>query len=345
VPVEREEGSEIVKIVVFGPDYRVGAWEGDRVIDLTRGFARYQREKHGAADAETQAAGQVPSDLAAFIEGGEAVIERAQQVIEHVGKDEPGTGADAVVLRQADVRLHAPWPRRARVCCFGGNFADHLAGAATGRTGKLVTPAEAYQTARAAPPWGFWKTTDLVKGPEDEIIYPARTARFDYEGEVAIILGKRGKDLAADRALDLVWGVSLLNDWSIRDSSEPARIVSFNLAKNFDGSTSLGPCIVVNELDPTDIDVETRINGELRQQFNTRDMVYSWGEFMEYLSRDLSFVPTDVLSSGTAKGTAMDATRRDPDGKVPNTLFLKPGDVVEVSSPQIGMLRNRVVAK
>ncbi len=65
-----------MKIVVFGPDYRVGAWEGDRVIDLARGFARSWREKHGDADADTQAAGQVPSKLAAFIEGGDAVLER-----------------------------------------------------------------------------------------------------------------------------------------------------------------------------------------------------------------------------------------------------------------------------
>jgi 2-keto-4-pentenoate hydratase/2-oxohepta-3-ene-1,7-dioic acid hydratase in catechol pathway len=273
------------------------------------------------------------------------VLERARQAIEHVGSEGPGSGADAAVFQQEAVQLHAPWPRRARICCFGGNFADHLAGATTGRTGQLVTPEEAYQAARAAPPWGFWKTTDLVKGPEDEIIYPARTARFDYEGEVAIILGKRGKDIPAERALDLVWGVSLLNDWSIRDGTEPARIVSFNLAKNFDGSTSLGPCIVLGELDPANVDVETRINGEVRQHFNTKEMVYSWGEFIEYLSRDLTFVPTDVLSSGTAKGTAMDSTRRDPDGSVPNTLFLKVGDVVEVSSPKIGVLRNRIVAK
>ena len=286
----------------------------------------------------------MPSELAAFIEGGDAVLERAQQVLEHVGNEEPGTRPDSVVFRHADIQLHAPWPRRARICCFGGNFADHLAGAATGRTGEpdagRSLPDRPGRTAV-----GILEDDGPRQGTEDEIMYPARTARFDYEGEVAIILGKRGKVLVAERALDLVWGISLLNDWSIRDSDEPARIVSFNLAKNFDGSTSLGPCIVVNEFDPTNIDVETRINGELRQQFNTRDMVYSWGEFMAYLSRDISFVPTDVLSSGTAKGTAMDATRRDPDGNVPNTLFLKAGDLVEVSSPQIGMLRNRVVAK
>ena len=119
--------------------------------------------------------------------------------------------------------------------------------------------------------------------------------------------------------------------------------MSYNVAKNFDGSCSLGPCIVVGELDCQDVDCETRINGVLRQQFNSKDMIFNFGEVLEYLSKDFSFVPGDVISGGTARGTAADSTKNNPDGTKPKDLFLKKGDVVEISSPQIGSIKNKLV--
>jgi 2-keto-4-pentenoate hydratase/2-oxohepta-3-ene-1,7-dioic acid hydratase in catechol pathway len=201
--------------------------------------------------------------------------------------------------------------------------------------------------AREEGQWGFWKTPAEVAGTEDEIPYPGRTRRFDYEGEVAIVIGKRGKDIAADRIDEYVWGVTLLHDWSIRDagSSGPqGRPISYNLAKNFDGSTSMGPCIVTGELNHGNIDVETTVNGELRQRYNTSDMIWTFGEVLEYLSRDFTFVPGDVIAGGTSAGTAADRARGKPDGGQSSDLFLKIGDTVEVSSPQIGRLANRIVA-
>ena len=119
--------------------------------------------------------------------------------------------------------------------------------------------------------------------------------------------------------------------------------MSYNLAKNFDGSTSMGPCIVVGELHPQDVPVETRINAELRQRYNTSEMIWSFGEILELLSQDFTFVPGDVISGGTNAGTAADKSKKGPDGVKPLDLFLKPNDVVEVSSPPIGALRNRIV--
>ena len=168
---------------------------------------------------------------------------------------------------------------------------------------------------------------------------------LDYEGEVAIVLGKQGKDVRAHDAKDLVWGVTLLGDWSIRSPREPEGPLKFGMAKNFDQSCSLGPCIVVGELDPSDIDVETWVNGERRQRFNTRDMVFSFWEYIEYLSRDLTLYPGDILSGGTAAGTAADSSPRLPDGQFAPERFLKPGDVVEIGSPHIGTLRARIVPK
>ena len=92
------------------------------------------------------------------------------------------------------------------------------------------------------------------------------------------------------------------------------------------------------------MDVETRLNGEVRQQYNTREMIYTFPEIIELLSRDFTFMPGDVVSGGTGAGTALDTSRRDADGKLPPDQFVKPGDVLEVSSPGVGVLRNRVTA-
>jgi len=101
----------------------------------------------------------------------------------------------------------------------------------------------------------------------------------------------------------------------------------------------------VGEADPTNIDMETLVNGECRQRFNTRDMVFTFGEYLEYLSRDFTLYPGDIISGGTAAGTAADSSELMLDGTSAPARFLKPGDIVEMSSPSIGLLRTRIVAK
>ena len=304
-----------MKIVVFGPDRRVGALREDKVIDLNR------------ADSS------LPAKLDAFIEAGQAALDRARRALE--------TARGDAVVEASSVKLHAPWPGR-RIAMVGGNYADHLAGMLSNMTGKPMSVAEAADEARKRGHWGFWKSLAEVTASGDEVPYPGRTRYLDYEGEMAIVIGRRGKDIRASDIGDYVWGVTLANDWSIRDNMGTPFAVSYNLSKNFDGSLSLGPCIVAGGVDCNNVDVETRVNGELRQRFNTRDMVFSFAEVLEHLSRDLSFVPGDIISGGTAAGTAADTTRPDPDGTRPIARFLKVGDVVEISSPAIGVIRNRV---
>ncbi|HYU20405.1 MAG TPA: fumarylacetoacetate hydrolase family protein [Chloroflexota bacterium] len=326
-----------MRIVVFGEEQRVGAWEGDRIVDLNRAFARYL-DRRGETNPGQTADARVPSRLEAFIARGPAALEDAQRAI-------PDAAADggAVAYAANDVQLHAPWANR-RIACVGGNFADHLLGMQANRpAGTTASREQITREAREAGQWGFWKVPDVVAGPDAEIAFPKRTRYLDYEGEAAIVLGKRGKDIPAERIGEYVWGITLLNDWSIRDGMGSTRPMSYNLAKNFDGSTSMGPCIVVGELDPQGVEVETRINGIVRQRFSTRDMIWSFAEVLELLSRDFTFVPGDVIAGGTGAGTAADKTKWLPDGTRPLDLFLKVGDVVELSSPKIGTLRNRVV--
>jgi 2-keto-4-pentenoate hydratase/2-oxohepta-3-ene-1,7-dioic acid hydratase in catechol pathway len=306
-----------MKIVVFGDQARVGALVGDRILDLQRSNPA------------------LPASLRQFIEAGPKALDDAQRAIDTIG-----SAPDDAVLVAGAVRLLAPWPER-RIACVGGNFADHLRGM---ERGEQKTIEQVTQQARANGQWGFWKVPDRVSGPDDEVAYPRRTEYMDYEGEAAIVLGKRGKDIPGSQLDQYVWGVTLFNDLSIRDGMGSTRPMSYNLAKNFDGSTCLGPAIAVGEASPMAIDVETRVNGEVRQHFNTADMVFSFAEVLEYLSRDFSFVPGDVIAGGTAAGTAADKTQRSPDGTRPKDLFLKVGDEVTVSSPQVGELRNAIVA-
>jgi 2-keto-4-pentenoate hydratase/2-oxohepta-3-ene-1,7-dioic acid hydratase in catechol pathway len=122
-------------------------------------------------------------------------------------------------------------------------------------------------------------------------------------------------------------------------------------SKNFDGSIAAGPYVVVSEFaNAQDIAWETRVNGELRQQGNTKDMTFSFAEYVEYMSSDVTLLPGDVISAGTTAGTAQDSSELLPSeaGKPPvrsPERFLKPGDVVEVSNSGMGTLRNRIVAK
>lgn len=330
-----------MKIVVFGSEERVGAWQGDHVIDLNRAFARLQRER-GDHNPSEVAAERVPANLTAFIAAGTVALDGAREAIEHALGSSPADGETTIVHPTGEVKLHAPWPRK-RIACAGGNYAAHSFGMATNRGTPGVTLETQTKKIRDAGVWGFWKVLDEVGGPGDEIPYPKRTTYLDYEGEVAIVIGKRGQDIPADRIADYVWGVTLGVDWSSRDSAGSKRSNSLNLRKNFNRSASIGPCIVVGELDPQKVDLETRVDGQLRQSYNSRDMVFSFGEILEFISCDFAFVPGDMIFGGTGAGTAQDTTKPRNDGTRPKDLFLKIGSTVEVSSPAIGSLASTIV--
>lgn len=303
-----------MKIVVFGPDERVGALSGDRIVDL---------------NATNPA---IPPALAAFIGGGAETIAAAERAIELA----------TVALPINGTKLLAPWPHK-RIACAGGNFAEHSYGMAVNSGVQGATLEGTKKRIRDDGLWGFWKNLVEVAGPGGEIPYPKRAKYFDYEGEVAIVIGKRGKNIKAAEIADYVWGVTLGMDWSIRDAEKILpRPVNFSLAKNFDFSASLGPCISVGELDPANVDAQTRINGELRQSYNTKEMVFSFGELLEYLSRDFTFFPGDIIFGGTGAGTAQDSTKLNADGTRPTDRFLRPGHVVEFSSPGIGTLTSTI---
>jgi len=327
-----------MRIVIFGPEKRTGALVDGKVVDLNGAY----QAMAGKAKSAEQIQAAVPPRLDDFIAAGKTAVGLAQEAV-----DFAKTRADpAFVADPAKARLHAPWPGR-RMAMAASNYAAHIAGIQQntyGRSGGIAAVETAAAEMRKSGQFGFFKIVDDVRASGDDIPYPRRTKYLDYEGEAAIIIGKRGCDIKASQIEEYVWGVTLFNDWTIRDRAEQ-RALQYNVMKCFDGAATIGPCIVVGECDFRNVDVETRVNGELRQKFNSRDMVFSFGEIIEHLSRDFTFVPGDIISGGTGAGTAADTTKPLPDGTRPLDKFLKVGDVVEVSSPQIGAIRNRLVAK
>lgn len=323
-----------MKVVVYGPDSRVGVLNGDKVLDLEHAANAYARGPRRSAGGGQS----LFLSLMHMIDGGERALDLARTLDdEFAGSGEPG-----VELDLASVRLRAPFPGQ-RLALAGANYADHIANAMT-NFGTPTSAEEMHKRAREKMMGGFWVVSP-PEGPDATIETPTRAeGRFDYEGEVAVVLGKSGKRLKASDWTDHIWGTTLLVDWSIRGKSMAEGRQPFYTQKIFDGSKSLGPAIAVGETDPGAIDVETFVNGELRQSFNTSSMIYSFEEVLEHMSQDLTMLAGDVLSGGTGPGTAFDSTVPTADGDMPLDKFLKPGDTVEVRAPAIGSLTASIVA-
>ena len=345
-----------MQLVVYGPNRRLGVIHDDLVVDIAGAFAKYAYEVMDDRLPYEVAAASAPDELGKFIEAGERATVNTQQAIEYLSRrafDHLGVNRELVAFQQSAVKLHAPYAKRARIMMAGGNYVIHSAGMSY-RTGEGAPPSmqEIYEQSRAKGIWGFYCFPENAAGPGEPIIYPGRTDRLDYEGEVAVIIGQRGKDVSADQAEPYFWGYFLQNDVSARTNVGGADNPqsSFARNKNFDTSICAGPYVVVGEFpNAQNIDFETRVNGDIRQQGNTKDMTFSFAEYLEYMSQDMTILPGDVISAGTTAGTAQDSSEliTDSEGKTIRApdRFLKPGDVVEVSNPEMGTLRNTVVSK
>ncbi len=173
-------------------------------------------------------------------------------------------------------------------------------------------------------PLTFLKPSTAVIGPEDNIIYPAASTRVDYEGELAVVIKKAAWRVSIEDALDYVLGYTCFNDVTARDLQ--GRDGQWTRAKGFDTFAAVGPCIET-ELDPGNIILETYLNGELKQQGSTSDLIYAVPELVNFISSVMTLLPGDIIATGTPSGIG--------------PMF--PGDTVEIKIEPIGILRNYVV--
>lgn len=322
-----------MRFVVYGTQNRLGALAGDAVFDVQRAVADLLRQRRGVTAARAAAA--AAPDLLRFIGQGPAALDLAREALFEAERN----GRRPLT----DVALHAPWPGR-RIICGGANHPVHMARALT-IMGEPTT-AEAYaQRMRLEGPRGFFKAIARAVPPDGVVRTPDDNALFDYEGELALVIARPGKNISAEGYRAYVWGVTLICDWGTRDMVWPPGADPFNGSKNFDDSVSIGPCILVDDqLDPDAVTIQTRVNDELRQNFSTAEFSLTFGQTLAGITRRLSVATGDLVSAGTGPGTAMDTAQRGADGRWRRERFLKPGDQVEVSSPSIGAIRATIAA-
>jgi 2-keto-4-pentenoate hydratase/2-oxohepta-3-ene-1,7-dioic acid hydratase in catechol pathway len=270
-------------------------------------------------------------------DGGEvtplAVKNPARGVIELVRALAEGAALPAASgprLPSAAVTLRAPLPVPARnLFCVGRNYRAHAQELAGTVFSAVVTKPDHDE---GGWPIVFSKTPETVVGPYDAVRLPGRhvSEQIDYESELAVIIGRGGRDIARSRAMDHVLGYTVCNDVSARDVQ--VRHGQWHLGKSFDTFCPLGPWIVTaDELDGRDTRVRGHVNGELRQDGRTKDMIFDIPSLVETCSRGITLKPGDIIATGTPSGVGM--------GYTP-PRWLKAGDVVRVEIDGIGAIEN-----
>jgi 2-keto-4-pentenoate hydratase/2-oxohepta-3-ene-1,7-dioic acid hydratase in catechol pathway len=251
----------------------------------------------------------IPDRMEAFLEAGQEARSAAEAALE----------AGAPRLPIADVVLHAPVLRPGKVLAVGLNYADHV---------------EEAGMDRPTLPMIFNKQSTSVEGPGVPVHLPRISDKLDYEGELAVVIGRRCRHVPAARAAEVIGGYTICNDVSVRDWQ--MRSPTFTMGKSFDTHCPLGPWIVTGDEigDPHALQLRTWVNGELRQDSNTKHLIFDCFDLVEHLSTAFTLEPGDVIATGTPGGVG--ATMRP-------RCYLESGDVVRIAIEGIGELENAVV--
>lgn len=223
-------------------------------------------------------------------------------------------------------KLMAPVPRPPKnVLCIGRNYLEHVQEGARARNTEDKPP---------EVPVFFTKAHTCIIGHDEEIVFnPKVSTQIDWEAELGVIIGKKGRDISEENALDYVFGYTCINDVTARDLQRKHN--QWFKGKSLDTFCPMGPWIVTaDEIgDPQNLRIQCRVNGETKQDANTRDMIFNVRQIIAALSAGFTLEPGDVIATGTPSGVGF--ARNPPE-------FLKDGDVVEVEVEKIGVLRNKV---
>jgi acylpyruvate hydrolase len=277
-------------------------------IRTSRGLRLHVRGSEGYVDLAAASGNDALSSINGLAHGGSAALDAAR-----AASSQAGTSFD-----KADFAPATPNPTR--ILCLGVNYADH-----------------AIEGGRAVPTWpeSFVRGAGSVIGAYDDMVKPDLSERFDYEGELAIVVGKGGRYIRAADAFDAILGYAVMNDGSAREWQRAA--TQWTPGKNFEGTMPIGPEVVTNdEVDVTDLAITTTLNGNVMQDARTSDMIVSVAKAVEYFSTFTTLRPGDVIATGTPGGVGF--ARTPP-------VWLLPGDVIEVTVEGIGTISNRVVAE
>ncbi|MDE0884852.1 MAG: fumarylacetoacetate hydrolase family protein [Myxococcota bacterium] len=251
----------------------------------------------------------LPREMVAFLEAGDSAMDAARSALEAGGPR----------LALADIHLESPILRPPKILAVGLNYADHVAEAG------MDTPKY---------PMIFNKQSTSAHPPNEPFHLPRASPALDYEGELAVVIGKRCRHVPQERAYEVVAGYTICNDVSVRDWQ--IRVPTFTMGKSWDTHCPLGPAIVsADEVpDPHSLDLRTWVNGELRQSSNTKHLIFKVPALIEHLSTAFTLEPGDVIPTGTPSGVG--AVMKPP-------KFLQAGDVVKIAISGIGELENGVI--
>jgi acylpyruvate hydrolase len=272
------------------------------------GLRLHVRGSHGYVDVGQATGDERLAELGGVLDGGSEALDSVRRAAEQEGRelDEPQFGPAV------------PSPRR--ILCLGVNYVEH-----------------ALEGGRPPTKWPetFVRGSDSVAAPYGELVKPDLSSRFDYEGELGVVIGRGGRYIPAETALAAVAGYVVVMDGTAREWQRAA--TQWTAGKNFDGTMPIGPELVTtDEVDVADVQLTTRLNGEVMQSARTSQMIFDIPRTIEYLSSFTTLRPGDVIATGTPGGVGF--ARQPP-------VWLQPGDVVEVTIEGVGRIANRVVAE
>ena len=256
----------------------------------------------------SQAAPSLPKEMLAFVEAGESALSEAAKA-----------GSSEAHFSMSEVRLESVILRPPKIIGIGLNYKAH---------------AEESNMDLPETPLVFTKQSTSATGPYAPIHWSEEGKVMDYEGELGIVIGKRCRRVPKERASEVIYGLTIGNDVSVRDWQIRGNPPSFTMGKSWDSHCPLGPAIVVDEgLDPHALHLQTWVNGDLRQDTLTNDLIFNCYELIEFLSTAFTLEAGDVILTGTPSGVGM--AQKPP-------AMLKPGDVVKVAIEGLGHIENTV---
>jgi 2-keto-4-pentenoate hydratase/2-oxohepta-3-ene-1,7-dioic acid hydratase in catechol pathway len=301
----------------WGEVSRLGALLGDEVVDLNAACEARLRAA-GEASARELASALVPPDLLALLRAEERGMREAREALRFA------RAGDVPRIPREQVRLRSPLPRPGSIRDFM-LVEEHVRGSFKGKE----IPEVWFEI-----PVYYKGNPDAVLGDGDDVVWPEYTEKLDYELELCVVIGREGRKIREEDAMDYVAGYTIFNDWSARDIQFREMSVGLGPALGKDFANSFGPCLVTpDEFDPTTAAMEARINGEVWSSGTLGAMRFSFAQLIAHLSGEQTIRPGDVLGSGTiGRGCGLELDR-----------WLRPGDVVELEVEGIGVLRNRVV--
>ena len=324
--------------IEFSGQERLGALVDDKIFDLNTCYALFlmgtTREGVENADVLTKmtekANAEMPYRMIDFLKLGDQAMQRAEKVLHRISKSS-GELPKNVVRKVSEVRFKAPIQRPGKILCLAGNYAEHIK-----EGGREVTGKE------KMAPRVFMKPSTAVMGNEDSIMLPKVGNKIDWEAELAVVIGKKGKYIKPEDAYDYVAGYTIMNDVSEReliienDHREPSewnKFFDWLNGKWMDTFAPMGPCLMTKDEipDPHNLGIRLKVNSKIKQNSNTGNMIFSIPELIEFVSRIMTLEPGDVIATGTPEGTGHAIGQ-----------FLNNGDVVEVEIDGIGMLKNPV---